>query len=79
MLIGALRLLVQMLYGHSFSNSVGIAAIFFWIAYTLIWVSSSIVVVFGLLKKAKEAGVTLDYVSRLPAQERKAFEKLHGF
>jgi predicted membrane channel-forming protein YqfA (hemolysin III family) len=79
LVVGALRLLVQVLYGHSFSASVGVATIFFGIAYMLIFVSSSVAAVFILRQKAKRVGVTFDYISKLSAEERKAFEKQHGF
>ncbi len=77
--IGALRLLVQILYGHTFLESLKVAAVYSTIAYLVIWLSASVAGIFGLLKKAKEAGVTIDYVSKLPLQERKDFEKRHGF
>jgi hypothetical protein len=77
--IGALRFLTQVLYGHPFLESLKPAAIYFLIAYLLIWISGSVAMIFGLLNKAKESGVTIDYISKLPVQERKDFEKQHGF
>jgi len=78
-LVGALRLLVQVLYGHNISESIRIAVWFFVLSYLIIWISTSVASVLVLLRKIRKAGVTVDYISRLSPQERKAFEKRHGF
>ena len=77
--IGALRFLVQILYGHPFLESLKPAAVYSLIAYLLIWFSGSVATIFGLIRKAQEIGITIDYLSKLPAQEHKDFEKQHGF
>ena len=78
-LVSALRLLVQVLYGHNISESIRIAAWFFVLSYLIIWISTSVASVLVLLRKIRKAGVTVDYISRLSPHERMAFEKKHGF
>jgi hypothetical protein len=77
--VGALRLLVQIMYGHSVGDSLKIAVWFFVLADLIIWVSTATASIFVLLKKIKKTGFTVDYISKLSVKERKVFEKQHGF
>ena len=76
--IGVLKGVVEGAYGHSVFASAGPAAIFFFITYFVIVVSGSVGTIVALNRKAKNVGVSLDYLGGLSRAERLEFEKKHG-
>ena len=77
--VGIIKFIVELLYGYPIIASAKEGAVFFLIIYLSIWISGLVGTIFLLRKRAKAAGVTIDYVSKLLPRERKAFEKEHGF
>lgn len=77
--IGILKFGVELAYGHSVWVSLGPALVFFGLVYVLLVVGVSIASLVATKNKAKNIGVSLDYLGGLPKKERVEFEKKHGF
>jgi hypothetical protein len=77
--VGLLKFGVELAYGHSIRVSAGPALLFFGFVYFGVVFVSSVAGVLGLRRKAREAGVSLDFLGQLPREESRRFEKEHGF
>ncbi len=73
--VGALKLGVEMLYGHSFWVSLGPAELFFFMVYGIVavggWIASSYI----LSRNCRRAGITLTRFVTLPRSEQDQLEK----
>ena len=49
------------------------------VPFMLILVIASVYVTYAILKKAKQLGLTMEYICDLPPEEREQFRKKNGF
>jgi hypothetical protein len=79
LVLGALKTLVEVLFGHPFWISLQVGAVFFLIPFAGILVIGSVCVIFAIVRKAKSLGLTMEYICNLGPEERKKFRAKNGF
>jgi hypothetical protein len=77
--VGAIKTVVELLYGHSFLVSLKVGSVFFLIAFGCIFIGTMVPVSVQIISKSKRLGLTLDQICRLPEEERKKFRAENGF